>query len=549
MPTSLPDDARRNYLWRFALHYNRASKDPIRYGQLLEDPALFDRALEWASTSEDRELRELAEKLIAARNSSVEVDDDERMAPAEPSPRALANRTVWIGALAGALVIALALGLLGLWDDTATTPMIGQANAVVSDTVIQAATEASHVRGSIIKDTIWRSGQTYRLDSIVFVQNGATLRIEPGVRVLGSPRSALVVTQDARIDARGTREAPIVFTSAKPRGARARGDWGGVVLLGDAPINRPPGHIEGIDANDSRGRFGGSNPDNSCGVMRYVRIEFAGFEVFPDNELNGLTLGGCGRNTLINYVQVHRGLDDGIEVFGGNVDMKNIIVTGAKDDSFDWDMGWQGRVQFLIVDQYTDAGDNGFEADNWKQHPDAEPRSAPTIYNFTLLGSGSVAQAQRAMTLRRGTAGVFRNGIISGFRNEAIDIRDESAAKLIADGRLTLEHTILFDIGKDGFSYFRTEAGDKDDDGGVDENLVFRNAQRGNRFDTNPMFSAAITDLEHPDFKLPYRSPAREGGLVPPEEEFWDQSATFLGAMRPGGRDDWTLGWTEYPVD
>lgn len=220
------------------------------------------------------------------------------------------------------------------------------------------------IKGSISSDTTWYAETKYYLNGPVFIEGKTRLTIQPGTQIFGEFESTLVVTREAEIYARGQNDKSIIFTSAKPVGTRQRGDWGGIILLGNAPTNRLEANIEGIDENDPRGRFGGQREDNSCGVLEYVRIEFAGFEVFADNELNGLTMGGCGHNTIARYIHVHRAADDGIEMFGGTADLKHILITGAKDDSLDWDMGWRGRVQFMVIQQYNDAGDNGFEADN-----------------------------------------------------------------------------------------------------------------------------------------------------------------------------------------
>ena len=161
------------------------------------------------------------------------------------------------------------------------------------------------VRGPIVETTTWKTGRTYRLDGLVFVEAGARLLVEPGVTVLGGPGAALIVTRDASIHARGTEDEPIVFTSARPEGSRASGDWGGVVLLGNAPLNRERANVEGIPRNDGRGIFGGKDRRSNCGVLEYVRIEFAGYPIGADNELNGLTLGGCGSETLVRHVQTN----------------------------------------------------------------------------------------------------------------------------------------------------------------------------------------------------------------------------------------------------
>src|SRR5690606_10551433 len=209
------------------------------------------------------------------------------------------------------------------------------------------------------------------------------------------------------------------------------------------------------------------------GRLHYARIEFAGYTIGADNELNGLTLGGCGSNTDIDFVQVHMGDDDGIEFFGGTADVKHAIVTRAADDSVDWDEGWQGRIQFLAIQQEGAEGDAGFEADNLEDNNDATPRSMPKIYNATMIGSDDPAADQRAMVIRRGTGGEIFNFVITGFPKEAIDIRDAATVALIDGGELSFGGLLVFDIGADGTSYFAEEMGEDDDDNGFDEGEYF----------------------------------------------------------------------------
>lgn len=166
---------------------------------------------------------------------------------------------------------------------------------------------AERIDSDIIIDTTWKAGKRYILEKTIYVEN-AHLTIEPGTVIEGESGSALVVTASARLFARGKADSPVVFTSARPKGERARGDWGGVVLLGKAPVNEPQASIEGLPEGETRGSFGGDDASHSCGVIEYTRIEFAGYEVYKDNELNGLTLGGCGSNTIVRNVQVHRTL-------------------------------------------------------------------------------------------------------------------------------------------------------------------------------------------------------------------------------------------------
>ena len=332
---------------------------------------------------------------------------------------------------------------------------------------------AEVVQAPIVESTTWRAGSVYRLDGLVFVEGSAHLVIEPGVTVLGGPGAALIVTRDASIHARGTADEPIVFTSAKPDGERASGDWGGVALLGNAPINRGQANIEGIPPGDTRSAFGGNDRSSNCGVLEYVRIEFAGTSIGTDNEMNGLTLGGCGSATLVHHVQVHRGHDDGVEIFGGTADLRYILVSHARDDAFDWDMGWTGRAQFLIVQQHPGMGDAGFEGDNWKDDPEAKPVSRPQIHNVTMVGSRNPNRDQRAMVIRHGSGGEFRNFLITGFPRESIDLRGELTAERVASKMLSFGSIAMSTIGPDGLTYFTDESGAGDDDGGFDERRYF----------------------------------------------------------------------------
>lgn len=418
----------------------------------------------------------------------------------------------------------------------------------------------------IVADTTWTNDNIYILTDTIFVDGNNQLTIEAGTEIRGQSGSALIVTRDATINARGTADEPIVFTSAKPAGERTRADWGGVVLLGNAPTALADRTIEGLEEGDTRGGFGGSDADSNCGVLQYVRIEFAGFEAFANNELNGLTLGGCGRRTVLRYVQVHQTLDDGIEFFGGMADMRNIVISSAGDDSLDWDTGWQGRVQFLIIQQENSAevGDHGWEADNVEKEDgqtdavyDLQPRSNPTIYNVTMVGSNNPEGGQRGMNLRRGTGVTARNIIMIGFPNEAVDFRDSTVPALIGgsteDGAtLDLRNMIFFNIGEDGASYFSdepTDGSDGDDDGGVVEEDYFRDGTRMCRFGVNPLLPQEVFDNENPNFVPSGTSPAAQDGATPPEGEFWDGTASYLGAVRPGTNPDaaWYAGWTAFP--
>lgn len=400
------------------------------------------------------------------------------------------------------------------------------------------------ISDDITTDTVWESGKTYILERAVVVDN-AQLTIESGVTVKGDQGSALIVARDSKLFSRGRPDSPVVFTSNQPEGQRVRGDWGGVVVLGRAPVNQPNASIEGVSQNDARGSFGGDDPQHSCGVIEYTRIEFAGFEVYKNNELNGLTLGGCGSNTIVRNVQVHRALDDGIEMFGGTVDLKNIVVTGAADDSIDWDWGWTGRVQFLVVQQHPDVGDNAFEGDNNGNDHQAMPRSEPVFYNVTLAGTGQTAKTHRGMVVREGSGGHFHNMIIDSYGIEALDLRDE-VATLVQTGRLTLSNNLIANTGKLGKG--TDESGDGNDDYGFSESNWIQSPDNNNQQRLDSALHITARDPAHPNFYT--RVQMRQmSAAQPPKSEFFDESATYVGALNPRLQSSWLEGWTAFPVD
>jgi hypothetical protein len=401
------------------------------------------------------------------------------------------------------------------------------------------------VTDAISGDTTWTTGNTYLLKAHIFVQAG-TLTIQPGVTVLGDRGSSLVITRDARINAVGTAAAPIVFTSARPTGSRKPGDWGGVVLLGRAPINVAGGetYIEGFQANtDERTKYGGTDAAHDCGKLKYTRIEFAGFKLVNNNELNGLTTGACGTGTEIDFVQVHKGADDGVEMFGGTADLKHVLVTQPDDDGLDWDFGYSGRVQFLIVQQDAEVGNNGIEADNNPTNKDAAPRSSPELWNVTLIGSprpaGSAVKST-AMLLRNGTAGKIRNAIVAHFPDAAIDVDGAESVAAYNAGELLIQNSVFWNLKGDTVGL---PAETKDNDNGFDEAAKLLEAQNGNRV-ADPMLAAA-QNLNKPSFKPRAGSPALVGGATPPGLGF-DPTASFVGAI---GARDWTTGWTAFPAN
>ncbi len=378
------------------------------------------------------------------------------------------------------------------------------------------------------------SDREYLLRGAVFVEAGARLIVLPGVVIYGETATTgtLVVSQDGQLIADGLPGAPIVMTSEAAEGSRARGQWGGLVLNGRAPINTG----ETAMGEGDTGHYGGSDPEDDSGILRYLRVEFAGFEFALDSKLNGIAFQGVGSGTLVDYVQVHFNQDDGIEFFGGTVNAKHLLCTGVRDDSFDWTDGWVGKGQFWIAQQRGDDADNGIEADNDANNNDATPRSNPTIYNVTLIGDPSGPEGDIGVLLRGGTAATLRNFVVTGFDNGGVDVDNAPTFAQADGGALTLANTILFNAAGN----FAT-----DDDGFSEE--IWSIGDGSNQFGADPMIVDAF-NLTVPDFRVSSGSPALSGAATPPDDGFFDP-VTFLGAMND--EDDWTAGWTttEQPAE
>lgn len=264
----------------------------------------------------------------------------------------------------------------------------------------------------------------YLLKGQVFVKEGQTLNINPGTVISGdkATKGTLIIAPGGMINAEGTASEPIVFTSSLPAGTRDRGDWGGVVVLGKAKVNQPNPAIEGITPAVI---YGGNNDDDNSGILKYVRVEFAGIELTPNNETNSITLGAVGRETVLENCQVSWGGDDGFEWFGGSVNGKHLISFASWDDSFDVDFGFSGKVQFGLEVRYPSyadqSGSNSFECDNGPNDNVTEFLTTGVFSNFTCIGpkltsSQSInANYQHSLDLRRRTAVTIANSVFVGY--------------------------------------------------------------------------------------------------------------------------------------
>lgn len=273
----------------------------------------------------------------------------------------------------------------------------------VTGIITPGSTATTVISNDITANTTWVTGRVYELNGTIYVRNNATLTIQPGVIIRSNvAASALFVTRGSKLNAIGTASQPIIFTSKNDAGQRRRGDWGGIVLLGRGRVNQGTGtnFIEGISQTVDTQYGGGSSPINNdnSGTLKYVRIEFAGYVYSPNNELNGLTMGGVGSGTTVDYVQVSYSNDDSFEWFGGSVDCKHLVALNGLDDDFDTDFGYNGRVQFGLSIKDPLAADIStsecFESDNYAGTGDPASLSSPystwrtsaIFSNFTCLG-------------------------------------------------------------------------------------------------------------------------------------------------------------------
>jgi hypothetical protein len=299
--------------------------------------------------------------------------------------------------------------------------------------------ENTILEGRISQNRTLKADYTYKLRGLVYVTNGAILTIEPGTKIVGEAgrNGGLIITRSCKIIADGTLEKPIVFTSEKS--TPQRGDWAGLVILGNAPTNQSfnglqgVGEVEGgINNSDGLGLYGtpitqAQNPADNSGILRYVRIEYAGYAFLPDKEINGLTLGGVGNGTVIDNVMVAYANDDSFEWFGGTVNCTHLISYRGLDDDFDTDNGYIGKVQFGLVIRDSSIADisksEAFESDNDANGSALLPQTAPVFSNITVVGPratldnvGNSLFVWGAQIRRNSSMSLF-NSIIMGFPN------------------------------------------------------------------------------------------------------------------------------------
>ena len=301
--------------------------------------------------------------------------------------------------------------------------------------------------GTINTTTTLTADKVWTLKGYVYVTDGAKLIIQPGTTIISdiSEKGALCIERGAQIIAEGTATKPIVFTSGRTAGERTPGDWGGIVILGRAKTNRTSEPtIEG-----GIGRpFGGTNDLDNSGVLKYVRIEYAGIASMPNSEINALTLGGVGSGTIIENVQTIYANDDAFEFFGGTVNARNLYAFATADDDFDFDFGYTGTITNGVAKrdpQFVDNGDagNGIECDNDGTGSTATPYTHPKLFNMILVGpnvSTALANHNLGLRFRRATQFTMKNSVIWGWMKGGLSLESNETAQFVKDGVSVFEN-------------------------------------------------------------------------------------------------------------
>ena len=407
---------------------------------------------------------------------------------------------------------------------------------------VDGSTNTCEVSGQLTSDLTLTAGNIYSLSGAVFVggdnTDSATLTVEAGVTVYGaSGNDYLIISRGSQIDAQGIDTAPVTFTSKQAvqggLDAGAPGQWGGMVILGNAPSNKCPStgdcalQVEGVQEGAV---FGGTDTADNSGTLRYVRVMHGGFEIAPDNELNGITFGGVGSGTTVEYLQVHKNADDGVEFFGGNVDVKWLVLTGIQDDAVDWDNGYQGRMQYILIQAAQDDSDanRAFETDNDGSTPDKQPQSNPTVSNVTIIGNNFDGENDsEGVYMREGTGGQLSNFIITGpaGMGECFEVENvaESQANL-GDGTITFTNSV---IACENGENFKADTAN----GAIDLENWFLNTQTGNAVAVD---QASVLDGIY----------SAQTSVTPKDwsgNTFFD-NVDFVGAVSAAA--DWTANWT-----
>ena len=446
------------------------------------------------------------------------------------------------------------------------------------------------VTQDISANTTWTADKTYTLKGFIHVGNGATLTIQPGTKIMGDFNtlgSSLFILRGAKINAVGTADNPIVFTSSRAAGQRQPGDWGGLILIGNAKINRSGTvNVEGTGTdgtaivsgkNYTLSYSGGTADDDNSGTLSYVRVEFAGYAPIPDQELNSFTFAAVGSATRISYLQSIGGLDDSYEFFGGGLTGDHLVSYEAGDDHFDMSEGFKGKLQYLIALQTTQitprtgsgslaTDPEGIENDGCNgsgcdQGFNSAPFTVPVIANFTLIGTGDAASSGSSgglgMMLRRGTGGYYVNGVVARYPRGGVSLRD--ADTYTRAGATPITDLATADLGIKNVLFTENSAVFQGPNGTNVQNsldmtgnaLVASTTATAALFTAFPTTVSATTQASAFDWTPAASSPLATGGLATFTGKLATAAGTtvagtaYLGAAQPNGTK-WWQGWTIY---
>lgn len=459
-------------------------------------------------------------------------------------------------------------------EATATTLPFGNSSATITADIAASRT--------LYADT------AYTLSGFIHVGNGATLTIQPGTTIKGDFNvlgSCLFIMRGAKIQAVGTADAPIVFTSSRAAGSRQPGDWGGLILVGNAPNNRSGSVI--IEGSGTDGTAivsgknypvvynGGTTATDNSGTLAYVRVEFAGFAPLQDNEFNAFTFAAIGSGTRASYLEALNGLDDSFEFFGGGFDLDHLVAFETADDILDMSEGFSGRIQFVVAQNTVQltprTGAGGYSVDLEGIENDGcngtgcdlgfnqAPFTIPLVANFTLIGCGQQscmgASGGHGMMLRRGTGGYYINGVIARWTADGVSLRDAQTyvrAGSVAAPSATADLQIrnVFFAETNGLLFQASSATQNSLDATANA-LTLSTATAASLFTAIPAVGSAPTSTAAFDFTPATGSPIATGGLATFTGAILAKAGTFvtpttyMGGVAPGGAK-WFQGWTNY---
>jgi len=400
----------------------------------------------------------------------------------------------------------------------------------------------------------WTNDQVYILDGYVFLEAGGKLTIEPGTVIKGKATpsfidnaSALIITKGAQIFAEGTASSPIIFTSElddvnnnSELNEGNNGLWGGLIILGNGIVGVDGGkeNIEGIPSTEGRAEYGGNDNDDNSGILRYVSIRHAGKALEANNEINGLTLGAVGRGTIIDYIEVYANKDDGIEWFGGAVNVKHAVVSFCGDDSFDFDQSWNGNGQFWFSLQ----NENGNRAGEWdgSEASDLGPSVVVTVSNATFIGAGSTTtneDGNDALRIRDAAAAKVYNSLFIDFADRAIRVDDDfdgDSYDRLENGEFAFKNNVFYNIAAGDDYDAITKAGD-------DKTALLDLLENGDNLVTNPAIGGISRSTDGGLDPRTSSALTNFQAAIAVEGDFFD-NVDYIGAF--SNNTNWAKGWT-----